>query len=170
MVTVLSVGTELERGAEHVSKGLRMSEFCYNHDNGEICDWRFWVVFFGVSLVLIGLTICCRKKKKEREEREASWERSHPSTTSSSSSPSSHRFGSNTLFAPTMPTTSYDWGQTSENSEQCFRIQLPQAYEAPPPYSSLESGGEQRKPRQDIMAAAPHAPPSYNSVVDQQRF
>ena len=65
MVTVLSVGTELERGAEHVSKGLRMSEFCYNHDNGEICDWRFWVVFFGVSLVLIGLTICCRKKKKD---------------------------------------------------------------------------------------------------------
>ena len=166
MVTVLSVGTELEGGAEH---GLRMSEFCYNHDNGEICDWRFWVGVFGVSLVLLGLIRCCQKTKKEREERGASWERSHPSTPSSSS-PSSHPFGSNTLFAPTMPTTSYDWGLTEENSEQCFRIQLPPAYEAPPPYTSVELGGEQRKPLQGIMAAAPQSPPSYNSVVDQQRF
>ena len=153
--------------------GLRMSEFCYNHDNGEICDWRFWVGVLGFFLVLLGLIRCCQKRKKEREERGVSWERSHPSTPSSSS-PSSHPFGSNTLVAPTMPTTSYDWGQTSENSEQCFRIQLPPPYEAPPPYTSLESGGEQRtttsRPHQDTIATAPNAPPSYNSVVDQQRF
>ena len=136
-------------------------------------DWRlFCWTFISLSVVFV-LYMCCRKKKKEREEREASWERSHPSTPSSSS-PSSHPFGSNTLVAPTMPTTSYDWGQTSENSEQCFRIQLPPPYEAPPPYTSLESGGEQRtttsRPHQDTIATAPNAPPSYNSVVDQQRF
>ena len=133
-------------------------------------DWRLFCWTFIPLIIVFVLYMCCRKKKKEREEREASWERSHPS----SSPPSSHPFGSNTLVAPTMPTTSYDWGQTSENSEQCFRIQLPPPYEAPPPYTSLESGGEQRtttsRPHQDTIATAPNAPPSYNSVVDQQRF
>ena len=133
-------------------------------------DWRLFCWTFIPLIIVFVLYMCCRKKKKEREEREASWERSHPSTLSSSSSPSSHPYGSNTLFAPTMPTTSYDWGQTEENSEQCFRIQLPPAYEAPPPYTSVELGGDQRKPLQGIMAAAPQSPPSYNSVVDQQRF
>ena len=166
MVTVLSVEAGLGRWNEHKGPGIGYSM----EDEGDLR--LFCWTFIPLSIVFV-LYMCCRKKKKEREEREASSERSHPSTPSSSS-PSSHPFGSNTLVAPTMPTTSYDWGQTSENSEQCFRIQLPPPYEAPPPYTSLESGGEQRtttsRPHQDTIATAPNAPPSYNSVVDQQRF
>ena len=130
----------------------------------------WWVIPLFLAILFIYLCLCCKRKKRS-EEMEESWEDAHPS------SPDQHPYGSNTLFAPrppALPSSNYDWGQKDEN--QCYQIPLPPPYQAHPPYRSLSSSstGDQHPPhpipRPSFSTLPPYPPPSYTSVVEQQKY
>ena len=114
-------------------------------------DLSWWVIPLFLAVLLIYLCLCCKRGKRSPEMEER-WEASHPSA-------GDHPYGSNTLFAasPTHPPPSdHDWGQKEENREQCYRIQLPPPYAAPPSYPSYPPTSI---PHQSFSATPSNPPP-----------